>query len=116
MKRVLMLMMAMMLFAGCKKESSNMLVGTTWETDDNFIMSAVFGYKYHVYEFYSEDMVSAYYTNSVGKIMSVDGDYKYELNYPNLTIYTKYGEQDFEFGSRNSFTSKAADPYTYFKR
>ena len=111
-----MLMVAMMLFAGCSKESSNMLVGTTWETDDNFIMSSIFGYKYHVYEFFSEDMVSSYYTNSAGKIMSVSGDCKYELDYPNLIIHESTGKREFAFESRNSFKSKPTDPHTYYKR
>lgn len=116
MRKLLILIATITLFAGCQKESSNMLVGTSWETDDNFIMSSIFGYKYHVYEFISEDMVSAYYTNSAGNIMEIDGDYKYKLNYPNLTIHTKYGEKNFEFISSKSFKSIAADPYTYFKK
>lgn len=105
----------MSLFCGCSKQS-NMLVGTTWVTDDNFIMSTMLGYKYQVYEFFSEDMVSSYYTNAAGAIVMVNGDYNYKLDYPNLVIYDSTEGRKFEFTSRLSFKSVAVDPYTYYKK
>ena len=104
-----------MLVSGCSKKS-NMLVGTKWETDDNTIMNTFFGYKYHVYEFYSEDMVSSYYLDKNGKVVESNGDFPYSLEYPTLIIEEDGKVSEFEFLDRMSFTTGGKSPYIYYRR
>lgn len=92
MKRMLIVCMTMvMLFAlGCNKNEEvgldDRLVGTKWQTRDSIHEAFYGGVCYDVYEFISTTEVENYTTRN-GNVDDMNGTFKYELNYPYITIY-----------------------------
>ena len=111
MKRILIVLTAILMFSGCAKESDNFLVGTSWQTDDYLMSSILFGHSYHVFEFHSEKMASSYWIDNKGNIVSSDGDAPYTLNYPTIKIKGK----TYTFIDRVSFEIKGSG-VVYYKK
>lgn len=84
-------MAMVMLFAlGCDKNEEvgldDRLVGTKWQTRDSIYEVFYGGVCYDVYEFISTTEVENYTTKN-GNVDDMNGTFKYELNYPYITIY-----------------------------
>ena len=96
MKKLLLLMCAIMALIGCEKEGAGLdtrLVGTKWQTRDSAYELFYGGTCYEVYEFINATEVEAYTTKN-GNVVNVYGTFKYELNYPNITIYRVSSDGD----------------------
>lgn len=95
---------------GCSKEeegdTSNVLVGTKWQTQDSLYEIFYGGDCFDVYEFTSTSEVENY-TIRNGNIDDVDGVYQYTLVYPNITIHKIDSEgksMDLDFVFKDSRT------------
>lgn len=87
MKKLAIIFAAIAVLAGCQKEDSNSLAGTRWETDGfGYLMEAIWGYKYHVYEFLDNKSVDSYWLDSNGKLKSYGGQCKYSIETPFVII------------------------------
>lgn len=113
MKKTLFILLLPFIFLGCEKNEENeldsRLVGTKWQTYDHTYEIIYGGKPYEVYEFISTTEVEKYTTNN-NIIVDFDGNYKYTLDYPNLSIIindsTKY---DYVFISSREFIRKGTD-------
>lgn len=111
MKRLLMVCVAIVsIFAiGCEKEDVGLdkrLVGTKWA-------SWSYGGRYDIYEFINARQVENYSIEN-GIVVSNDGTFDYELDYPNLSIYriNYKGERyalEYYFRDAKTFIRKDAD-------
>lgn len=92
MKKIAIALLLSLALIGCQKENSNTLVGTKWETTGFSLIDAIWGYKYHVYDFYSENTVSSYWLDRNGKMASSDGDATYRIEEPYVYITEDDGD------------------------
>lgn len=94
MKKLLLLMCAIMALIGCEKEGAGLdtrLVGTKWQTKASTYAIFFGGTCFDVYEFISASEVENYVTKN-GNVADVYGTFKYKLNYPYITIYKIYSD------------------------
>lgn len=109
MKKLLLLMCAIMALIGCEKEGAGLdtrLVGTKWQTKASTYEIFHGGTCYDVYEFISASEVENYTTRN-GDVADFDGTFKYKLNYPHITIYKIYSDgstNELKFVFRDSRT------------
>lgn len=117
MKKLFIILTTIAVLAGCSKTEDNMLLNTTWQTDDYSTINMLFGYSYHVYEFYSEDKASSYWLDKRGNVADSDGDVKYELQYPQLIITKADGSQlEFTFSDRMTFAIGGNSSIVYHRK
>lgn len=86
MKRILCLALLALTLGGCTKMDKNPLIGTKWETTGFSMIDILVGYKYHVYDFHSEDKVNSYWLDRNGKIAMSDGECSYTIQEPYVII------------------------------
>lgn len=117
MKKLAIIFAAIAVLVGCSKSGENMLINTQWQTDDYSAINIIFGYSYHVYEFYSEDSASSYWLDKKGNVADSDGDVKYELDYPHLIITESDGNKlEFTFSDRMTFAIGGNSPIVYHRK
>ena len=127
MKRILLLIIAVVCIAGCNKENDpkedDRLVGTTFRTDAyKSLMGPVFGYQYHLYDFTSTSEGVAYWADKNGNQNGSDGNITYRLEYPELFITDDGGEEThFRFIDARAFSLVKVDgtlnnSFTYYKQ
>jgi hypothetical protein len=92
MKKIILALIVMAMAASCQKENANNLKGTKWETTGFAMIDAIWGYKYHVYDFYSKDKASSYWLDRNGKMTSSDGDVTYKVESPYVYITKEDGD------------------------
>ena len=73
MKKLFVVFAFMATIVGCQKSGDTMLVNTKWQSDDYTMINMIWGYSYHVYEFYSEDSASSYWLDKNGNIADSEG-------------------------------------------
>ena len=106
-----------------EQKEDTRLVGTSYKTTDVSVMS-MFGRAGHVFEFDTATTGIAYWVGKDGKQNATDGEFTYELNYPDLTITkTRTSDGDtsvlvFVFQDARSFYRSYADGtrVTYYKQ
>ena len=86
MKRIIIAAIAILVFVGCQKEDSNALLGTKWETTGFTLFDIMVGWKYHIYEFTTNDNVDSYWLDRNGKVASFDGTFSYKIEDPYVII------------------------------
>ena len=127
MKKIFTIALAVLCLAGCNKESGpkadDRLVGTTFRTDAyKSLMGPLYGYQYHLYEFTSVSDGVAYWADKNGNQNGSDGNFTYRLEYPDLYVTDKNGEQThFQFIDSRSFSLVKTDgtmnkSFTYYKQ
>lgn len=117
MKKLFVVFAFMATIVGCQKSGDTMLVNTKWQSDDYTMINMIWGYSYHVYEFYSEDSASSYWLDKNGNIADSEGDVKYELDYPELTITESNGTvTKFTFSDRVTFAIGGNSTVVYHKK
>ena len=127
MRKVLLVALALVCLAGCNKESGpkadDRLVGTTFRTDAyKSLMGPLFGYQYHLFDFTTTSEGVAYWADKNGNQNGSDGNITYRLEYPELYIVDKNGEEDhFRFLDARSFSLVKTDgevnkSFTYYKQ
>lgn len=117
MKRILCLALLSLTLGGCTKMDKNRLIGTKWETTGFYLIDILAGYKYHVYDFYSEDKVNSYWLDRNGKIGSSDGEFSYYIEEPYVVI--THDEDDvrkFEMTDNITMVSTTNSSIKYYKQ
>lgn len=129
MKKILFaLAIALMATVSCGKQNTetgpdSRLVGTSYKTTDVTVMS-MFGYAGHIFEFDTATTGIAYWVGKDGKQSGTDGEFTYQLDYPNLTITTirssngNTSTNNFVFQDSRSFyrSYKDGTRVTYYKQ
>ena len=85
MKKIILATMLLILVA-CSKDPANELIGTKWETTGFYMIDALVGWKYHIYEFIDETNVDSYWLDRNGKVASFEGTYRYTIEEPYVII------------------------------
>lgn len=117
MKKIVTALILSFVLVGCQKENSNTLVGTKWQTTGFTLIDAVWGYKYHVYDFYSEDKASSYWLDRNGKMASSDGDVSYKIEKPYVYITEEDGDiVTLEMADRMSMVVTTNTSIIYYKQ
>lgn len=117
MKRILCLALLALTLGGCTKMDKNPLIGTKWETTGFSMIDILVGYKYHVYDFHSEDKVNSYWLDRNGKIGASDGECSYYIEEPYVII--THAEDDirkFEMTDNITMVSMTNSSIKYYKQ
>lgn len=117
MKRILCLALLALTLGGCTKMDKNPLIGTKWETTGFTMIDILAGYKYHVYDFHSEDKVNSYWLDRNGKVGASDGECSYYIEEP--YVFITHDEDDvrkFEMTDNITMVSTTNSSIKYYKQ